>query len=149
MAITDDKKLAEFLYDLKCDSKMDLQTKRAICLQILCVNRPINTASVKWEYINFDDKTWNIPASEMKMGYPHQIALSSYAINILKEQRNFCIIDNGFVFPAFNKQNHLHKDSLNKAIVNLNGGKYKGVATAHGFRATFRTVCSKNKAQLL
>ncbi len=149
MAITDDKKLAEFLYDLKCDGKMDLQTKRAIYLQILCVNRPINTASVKWEYINFDDKSWSIPAGEMKMGYPHQIALSSYAIKILKEQRNFCIIDNGFVFPAFNKQNHLHKDSLNKAIVNLNGGKYKGVATAHGFRATFRTVCSKNKAQLL
>lgn len=148
-AITDDVRLAEFLCDLKCDGKMDLQTKRAIYLQILCVNRPINTTSAKWEYINFDDKTWTIPADEMKMGYAHQIALNSYATQILAEQRKFCIVDNGFVFPAFNKQNHLHKDSLNKAIINLNGGKCKGLATAHGFRATFRTICSKNKAQLL
>ncbi|QQF52111.1 tyrosine-type recombinase/integrase [Campylobacter fetus subsp. venerealis] len=148
-AITNDNTLAEFLYDLKCDGKMDLQTKRAIYLQILCVNRPINTTSVRWEYINFDENSWIIPANEMKMGYAHKIALSSYAVKILNEQRKFCVLDNGFIFPAFNKQNHLHKDSLNKAIINLNGGKYKGIATAHGFRATFRTICSKNKAELL
>ena len=128
---------------------MDLQTKRAIYLQILCVNRPINTASVKWEYINFDEQTWTIPADEIKMGYAHQIALSTYTMKILAEQKKFCIIGNGFVFAAFNKQNHIHKDSLNKAIINLNGGKYKGLATAHGFRATFRTICSRNKAALL
>lgn len=148
-AITDEKTLAEFLHDLKCDGKMDLQTKRAIYLQILCVNRPINTTSVKWDYIDFQKEIWLIPANQMKMGYSHKIALSSYAIKILKEQQNFCILDNGFVFPAFNKQNHLHKDSLNKAIINLNNQKYKGKVTAHGFRATFRTICSKNKADLL
>jgi bacteriophage P4-like integrase len=148
-AITDEKALAQFLHDLKSDGKMDLQTKRAIYLQILCVNRPINTASVKWEYINFDEQTWTIPADEMKMSYAHQVALNSYALKILKEQRNFCIIENGFVFPALNKQEHIHKDSLNKAIINLNGGLYKGIATAHGFRATFRTICTQNKAQLL
>ncbi|MSN96463.1 hypothetical protein F1B92_04625 [Campylobacter sp. FMV-PI01] len=71
LAITDDEKLVEFLHDLKCDDKMDLQTKRAIYLQILCVNHPINTVSVKWDYINFDEKIWNIPANEMKMGYSH------------------------------------------------------------------------------
>ena len=27
--------------------------------------------------------------------------------------------------------------------------KYKGIATSHGFRATFRTICSQNKAELL
>ncbi|MDL0089980.1 site-specific integrase [Campylobacter sp. PS10] len=148
-AITDDKTLAEFLHDLKCDDKMDLQTKRAIYLQILCVNRPINTTSVKWDYIDFQKEIWLIPANQMKMGYSHQIALSSYAIKILKEQQNFCILDNGFVFAAFNKQNHLHKDSLNKVIINLNNQKYKGKITAHGFRATFCTICSQNKATLL
>lgn len=148
-AITDDKILKEFLHDLKCDGKIDLQTKRALYLQILCVNRPINTASAKWDNINFDEQTWTIPANEMKMGYAHQIALSTYATKILAKQKKFCIIDNGFVFAAFNKQNHIHKDSLNKAIINLNGGKYKGLATTHGFRATFRTICSRNKAALL
>ena len=148
-AIIDDKLLAQFLHDLKCDGRMDLQTKRAIYLQILCVNRPINTASIRWEYVNLNEKTWTIPAQEMKMGYLHQIALNSYAIDILNEQKNFCIMDNGFVFPAFNKEGHIHKDSLNKAIIKLNGGKYKGLAISHGFRATFRTICSRNKADLL
>lgn len=148
-AITDDEVLAKFLHDLKCDGKMDLQTKRAIYLQILCVNLPINTASIKWEYVDFEKAVWIIPANEMKMGYTHQIALNSYAIKILQEQRNFCVLENGFVFPAFNKQKHINKDSINKAIINLNNKNYKGKVTAHGFRAIFRTICSKNKAKLL
>lgn len=50
----------------------------------------------------------------MKMGYSHQMALSTYAIKILKEQSQFCIINNGFVFPSFNRERRLHRDSLNK-----------------------------------
>ncbi|WP_432264843.1 phage integrase central domain-containing protein [Campylobacter gastrosuis] len=46
-ALTDKEKIKEFIIDLKCDNRLDLQIKRAICLQILCVNRPINTAKAK------------------------------------------------------------------------------------------------------
>ena len=39
---------------------------------------------------------------------------------------------------------------MEKAIRNLGyNDKYKGKVTPHGFRATFRTICSINKAELL
>lgn len=45
---------------------------------------------------------------------------------------------------------HIHRDTLSKAIRNLGGkNRYSGIATSHGFRATFRTICSKNKVELL
>ena len=149
-ALTDIDKLKEFIIDLKMDNKLDLSTKRAIYLQILCVNRPFNTASAKWSDIDLDKAIWIIPAQQMKTKSPHTIPLSSYALKILKEQKMFKIIDSPFVFPALNQNGHLHRDTISKAIRNLGGkNKYSGVTTSHGFRATFRTICSKNKAELL
>ena len=149
-ALTRNNEIKAFLQDLKADNRLDLQTKRAIYLQILCVNRPINTASAKWSDIDFDAKIWTIQASEMKTKFMHQIALNSYVLKILNEQKMFKALGNGFVFPAVNKDGHLHRDSISKAIRNLGQkGKYKGIATPHGFRATFRTICSQNKAELL
>lgn len=65
-ALTQESDLKAFLYDLN-EAKIDIQTKRALYLQILCVNRPANTASAKWEHIDLDTALWCIPAKEMKM----------------------------------------------------------------------------------
>ncbi|WP_096022175.1 tyrosine-type recombinase/integrase, partial [Campylobacter lanienae] len=142
--------IKEFIIDLKMDNKLDTQTKRAIYLQILCVNRPINTVSARWEHIDLDKAIWTIPASEMKMRVTHEIPLSKYMIKILNAQKLFCYDLKGYVFPALNANGHLHRDTISKAIRNLGGkNRYSGIATSHGFRATFRTICSKNKAELL
>ena len=147
-ALTEETDIKEFLDDLKMDDKLELATKRAIYLQILCVNRPGNTASAKWDDIDLEKGIWTIRAVEMKSRTPHQIPLSSYAKEILKEQQLFSESDE-FVFPSTNAAGHLHRDSLSKAIRNLGGkGKYKDRATSHGFRATFRTICSTHKAEL-
>ena len=147
-ALTEEMDIKEFLDDLKMDDKLELATKRAIYLQILCVNRPGNTASAKWDDIDLEKGIWTIRAVEMKSRTPHQIPLSSYAKKILKEQQLFSRNDK-FVFPSTNAAGHLHRDSLSKAIRNLGGkGKYKDRATSHGFRATFRTICSTHKAEL-
>lgn len=149
-ALTNEVELREFLTDLRDDNKMDLQTKRALKLHILCVNRPMNTVSAKWEHINLENGIWSIPANEMKMGFSHQIALPTQAIRILKEQKLYCPIESKFIFPTFSQDGHLHRDSMGKAIRNLGGnGKYSNKATAHGFRATFKTICSINEAELL
>ncbi|MDU5325193.1 tyrosine-type recombinase/integrase [Campylobacter ureolyticus] len=141
-AILDRKTLKEFIKDLKADNKMDIQTKRAIYLQILCVNRPINTVSAEWEEIDLKERIWTIKADKMKMEKEHIIPLSKQVIAIFEEQ---ILYSNGFkyVFPSGNKNGHLHRDSLSKAIRNLGEkNKYKEVATSHGFRATFRTICT-------
>ncbi|MDY4803136.1 tyrosine-type recombinase/integrase [Campylobacter sp.] len=148
-ALTDESDIKEFISDLKSDNKLDLQTKRALYLQILCGNRPINTASAKWSDIDLNNGIWTIKATEMKAKSEHKIPLSSYALKVLKEQRIFSA-NSEFVFPADTIAGHLHRDSISKAIRNLGGkDKYNGRATSHGFRATFRTVCSLHKAELL
>ncbi|MCI7581591.1 tyrosine-type recombinase/integrase [Campylobacter sp.] len=148
-ALTDESDIKEFISDLKSDNKLDLQTKRALYLQILCGNRPINTASAKWSDIVLNNGIWTIKATEMKAKSEHKIPLSSYALKVLKEQRIFSA-NSEFVFPADTIAGHLHRDSISKAIRNLGGkDKYNGRATSHGFRATFRTVCSLHKAELL
>jgi bacteriophage P4-like integrase len=148
-AIIHEADLKEFFTDLRDDDKMDLQTKRAVMLQILCVNRPGNTASVKWEHIDLENGIWNIPATQMKMRYAHKIALSKEALKILNEQKLYCPIKSEFVFPAVTITGHMSRDGIGKAIRNLGGkGKYLDKASAHGFRATFKTICTLNLAQL-
>lgn len=149
-SLVENDDIKAFLIDLKNDNNLNLQTKRAIYLQILCINRPINTASAKWSDIDLENGIWTIKASEMKTKFIHKIALNSYVLKILNEQKQFKIAFSDFVFPAFNKNGHLHRDTISKAVRNLGGkDKYKGIATSHGFRATFRTICSRNKAELL
>ena len=149
-AITSDELLSEFLSDLKANTTLDIQTKRAIYLQILCMNRPINTASAKWSHIDLDSALWVIPAKEMKTQAPHTIALNSYALGILQRQKSeFSGINDSFVFPALNSSGHINRDTLSKALRTFEKGKYRGKTTTHGFRATFRTICSLHKAELL
>ncbi len=148
-AITSETDLKEFLTDLRDDSRMDLQTKRALMLQILCVNRPANTANMKWEHINLKTEIWSIPPLEMKMRHAHQIALSKQALSILLEQRQYTPIQSDFVFPAVTKTGHISRDSISKAIRNLGSkDKYHSRACAHGFRATFKTICSLHFTEL-
>lgn len=114
------------------------------------MNRPINTASAKWQHIDLDSAIWCIPAKEMKMREPMSIALNSYALKILEKQKeNFGALNSEFVFPTISKEGHIHRDTLSKALRRLNKGKWNGKVTTHGFRATFRTICSIHEATLL
>lgn len=146
-SITDEDLLKEFIKDLKNDNKMDIATKRAIYIHILSANRPSNTVEAEWNEINFDDELWIIPAKKMKMRIEHIIPLSSYMLKILQEQHLFTQ-NKQYVFV--NKgDKHINRDTLSKAFRNLANNKYNGIVTPHGFRATFRTLCSKNKSKLL
>ena len=148
-ALTKESDIKEFLHDLQ-EADMDIQVKRALYLQILCVNRPVNTAAAKWAHINLESRIWCIPAKEMKMREPFNIALSSYALRILEAQKaEFGILESPFVFPTISKDGHIHRDTLSKALRRLHKGKWNGRVTTHGFRATFRTICSINETKLL
>ena len=149
-AITQTKDLRDFIKDLKSDNRLELQTKRAIYLQMLSINRPMNTASAKWSHIDFEKALWTIPAQEMKMKFPQEIPITRFMMKILKEQELFSRQISDFVFPSGIKDGHLHRDTLSKAVRNLGTkNKWHNKATPHGFRATFRTICSQHKAELL
>ena len=73
--MTKDGDLREFIRDLKNDNGLELQTKRAIYIQILNANRHFNTVLTRWEYIDFKNALWTIPAKDMKTKMPHEIPL--------------------------------------------------------------------------
>lgn len=90
--------MKEFIQDLKQDNRMEKQTKRALYLQILSINRPFNTASAKWTNIDFEKQIWTIPANEAKTKTAHEIPLTKTMIKILKEQFLFSREISDFVF---------------------------------------------------
>ena len=84
-ALIQTQDLRDFIKDLKNDNRLERQTKRAVYLQILSVNRPSNTAAAKWADIDLEKGVWTIPAVEMKTKTPHEIPLTRLMTKILKE----------------------------------------------------------------
>ena len=81
---------------------------------------------------------WKIPAEVMKTRQPFTTSLPSQALEVLKEM-HARKGDSEYVFPpqARQKTPHLHRDSLSKALRELG---FQGRHSAHGFRASFRTL---------
>ncbi|WP_246059168.1 tyrosine-type recombinase/integrase [Campylobacter troglodytis] len=147
--MTKDGDLREFIRDLKNDNRLELQTKRAIYIQILSTNRHFNTVLARWEYIDFQNALWTIPARDMKTKMPHKIPLTRLMLKILKEQQLFSKGINEFIFPSSGKKRHIIIEGIQKAIRNLEyKDKYKSKVTPHGFRAIFRTIYSQYKVKL-
>ncbi len=149
-ALTEPSELAELFKDIKADGTKDLQTIRAVWLHILTANRPENTAEAKWADIDLNNGIWTIFTADMKMRKEHKIGLSSYAIAVLKQQYLYSC-NSVFVFPSITtKTGHISKESINDSIKNMGyKNKYHGKVVAHGFRATFKTLCTMNGSELL
>ena len=118
---------------------------KALEFTILTAARSGDTRGATWSEINLKNKIWTIPASRMKAGKEHVVPLSSASLLIL------AAIPEGkgpeFVFRG--KTGMLSDMTLGKVIKSLhskdfqNGGGFvdpvsNRVATAHGFRSTFR-----------
>lgn len=142
-ALINNEDIKKFIKCLKDNNKIDLNIKYAIFLQILTANRPFNTVSAKWSYIDFKNKLWTIPASEMKNKNEHTIALNTYMIKILSNLKSISK-NNIYVFPSkYNINKHISTNNISKVIRDLNC-KYHGKVVPYGFRSTFKTICTLN-----
>lgn len=149
-ALIEPSDLKEFLIDLKNNCKY-LDTKRAIYLQILTGNRAENTVEAKWADIDLEKGIWTIKNYDMKIKTAsHTVMLSTYTLKVLQEQYLFSQ-NSKFVFPSLeSKSGHLTQGGLYNAMLNLGKKKkYLGKLTAHGWRSTFKTICSLHQAELL
>ena len=50
---------------------------------ILTATRRNETRAAMWDEIDFENRTWTVPASRMKSGRDHRIPLSTQAVDIL------------------------------------------------------------------
>lgn len=113
-------------------------TRAALRLLPLVFVRPGELRMARWAEIDLDAGTWLIPAGRMKMKADHIVPLSRQAVAILRELHPLTG-RREFVFPSFRRRDRSISDgTLNASLRRL--GFSKTTATAHGFRASARTL---------
>jgi integrase len=136
-ALTTPKTLAPLLRAID-DFNGSFVVKSALQLLPMLFCRPGELRAAEWSEINFDQAIWEIPSNRMKMKQPHIVPLSKQAIEILKTLQ--LLTGRGkYLFPGNRSLLRCMSDNaLNAALRRL--GFTKDEATAHGFRASARTI---------
>jgi integrase len=116
----------------------DPTTRAALKLSALLFVRPGELRHAEWAEIDLDAGEWNIPAGKMKMRQPHLVPLSEQAVAILRELQ--LLTGHGqYVFPGGRSPRRpMSNNAINAALRRM--GYSKETMTAHGFRATARTI---------
>jgi integrase len=111
---------------------------------ILTAARSGEARAMGWDEVDLEDKVWTVPASRMKAKVAHRVPLSARALEILAEQRKLHP-DAKLVFPA-PRGGVLSDMVVTKFLRDHNApSSDKGrIATAHGFRSSFRDWASEN-----
>jgi len=108
----------------------------ALSFIILTATRSGEARGARVEEIDFQSKTWTIPAERMKAKREHKVPLSDEAINVLKEVSNQQM--NGYIFPGSKGNAPVTEAAIRKLLK----AEQPGVTT-HGFRSTFRDWCAE------
>ncbi|MDQ9821113.1 tyrosine-type recombinase/integrase [Acinetobacter bereziniae] len=124
-----------------------ISTRNAIKAATYTWLRSIEIRRGKKEYIDFEDKTWTIPAvsqtdilagkRNMKKNRTHVVPLSDQAIEIIKEQFSL-YPDSEYIFAGEDGE-MMGKTTLNTALRNM-----KLEFTMHDLRATASTVANEH-----
>ena len=100
--------------------------------------RPGELRSMEWSELDLDAAEWNIPGVKMKMNKDHLVPLSTQALEILQSLKP--LTGSGkYVFPCHRSPlNCMSENTVNASLRRM--GFDKTEITAHGFRATARTM---------
>lgn len=116
----------------------DVVTRAALKLSALLFVRPGELRHAEWSEIDLEAGEWNIPAGKMKMRQPHLVPLCAQAVTILRELQP--LTGRGqYVFPGGRSPRRpLSNNAITAALRRM--GFDGQTMTAHGFRATARTI---------
>ncbi len=119
--------MPEFISKLDYDeARLFPLTRYAIELMLLTFVRISELQEATKEEIDFENKTWIIPAERMKMRKAHIVSLSNQSIRILKVLSKLNEESN-YVFPSQNS--HRKPMSNNTILYALYRMSYKGKTT--------------------
>ena len=106
-------------------------TKMAFEFLVLAAARSGEVRGADWSEVDWEKRTWTVPASRTKNKRPHRVPLSGAAMAVLETARG--LNGEGLVFPS-DKGKVLSDSTLSKLV------RENGIgAVPHGFRASFRT----------
>jgi len=137
------REIPKFVRDkLRSASRNDV-TRPMMELLILTAVRSGEIRGMRWSEVDLKAAIWSIPADRMKAKQPHRIPLANRAIEILKKQQG---MHEELVFPSPRDKVEL-SDMVLTAFLRrekASSDTPDRVATAHGFRSSFRDWCSEN-----
>ncbi|WP_319244052.1 tyrosine-type recombinase/integrase [uncultured Propionivibrio sp.] len=112
-------------------------------LLILTAARSGEIRGMRWREINLNDGIWTIPGERMKAKQPHRIPLTKRAIQIIKQQTG---LHEEFVFPTPRDKVMFSDMALTQFLrrIKAPSDTPERIATAHGFRSSFRDWCSES-----
>ncbi len=143
-AILEPVKVGELMRSISAYSGQPA-TKTALVLSALLFQRPSNIRKMEWAWVDFDHAMLTIPSQEMKRrkhqkvnGRPHFVPLAPQATDALREMHP--LSGHGrYVFPSLlTGERPMSDNTVNTALRRM--GYSNAEMTAHGFRATARTL---------
>ncbi|WP_042775864.1 tyrosine-type recombinase/integrase [Sinorhizobium fredii] len=120
-------------------------TKTMLELLILTASRSGEIRQMQWDEVDLSDALWTIPVSRMKAKVLHRVPLTSRAIALLEGQLEKSETGEGLVFPS-RSNTPISDMTLTKFLRdrNVTSDTPGRIATAHGFRSSFRDWASEN-----
>jgi len=123
-------------------------TRAALSLSALLLLRPGELRHMEWAWLDLEAATLTVPAEVMKRrkedkadGPPHLVPLAAQAVAILSELQALTGAGR-FVFPALTSSKRcMSENTVRSALRRLGYGNED--MTAHGFRATARTMIAE------
>jgi len=136
-AITEPKRVGDLIRSIRAYSGHPC-TVAALKLSPLVFVRPGELRTAEWAEIDLDAAEWRIAGAKMKMKIDHIVPLATQAVEILRNLHP--VTGHGrYVFPSIRTgERPMSENTINAALRGM--GYSAEVHTAHGFRATARTI---------
>lgn len=136
-AITEPKILGDLLRSI-FDYSGHPNVVTALRLTPLVFVRPGELRSMEWAEVDLETAEWRIPGAKMKMKTDHIVPLSTQALALLQGMHP-ATGHGKFVFPSLRTgERPMSENTINAALRGM--GYTKEMHSAHGFRATARTI---------
>ena len=148
--ITKPEELSYLLNQIdKGTARQDFVVTQALKLMPLLFLRPYNIRFLKWEYIDFEAKIINLPASELKTRKPLQVPLAEQALAILQQLKPLTgHLEHVFIVARSSNGQPISETTCNRALQRIINPKTNkpfgaGFMTSHGFRHTASTFLNE------
>jgi integrase len=113
--------------------QIDTVAAASLRFLILTAARTGEVIGARWDEIDWNERTWTVPAVRAKTKRNHIVPLSTGALAILREMEPLRISADGFIFPG---QKGAGQSSM--TLLALLQRRMKRAACCHGFRSSFR-----------
>jgi integrase len=112
----------------------------ALCLKVLLLlgQRRGETATLEWQEIDLNNKTWTIPTHKAKNGKAHTVPLPPMAMSIITRAKELAK-DSSYVFPGAKPSSPTSPDSITSAVYKNQHRFNMEQFSAHDLRHTVAT----------